>query len=113
MLARSDRGGPVARRTSHLPGGSMNLQLPSRFVSSSALRTRALQILTSLTFLAIIGFLTNPAARAQTSGSITGIITDPPGAVIQGAIVNVKNIETGAIRDTATNGAGRYFVLDL
>ena len=105
-----DRGGPSARRNPHLPGGSMNPQSSSALVSASlsALRTFARRLPLLASFL----IFASPS-HAQTSSSITGIITDPSGAVIQDATVNVKNVETGATRDTTTNGTGQYFVLDL
>ena len=61
----------------------------------------------------LLASLAISAAYAQTTGGITGIVTDSSGAVIQGAAINVKNTETGATRTATTNGSGRYFVLDL
>ena len=54
-----------------------------------------------------------PPAQAQVSGSITGIVTDTSGAPISAAAVTVKNLETGAVRSTTTDDAGRYLVLAL
>ena len=50
------------------------------------------------------------AAFAQTAGSgtITGTLTDPSGAVVPGAEVLVKNTDTGIERKTASNEAGIY-----
>src|SRR5262249_30849534 len=50
------------------------------------------------------------AARvsAQTSGEITGLVTDPSGAAVAGATVTVTNKATGATRISATNGEGLY-----
>ncbi len=42
------------------------------------------------------------------TGSITGTITDPSGAVVPGATVIVLNTDTGVARTTATNDAGIY-----
>src|SRR5712692_7628921 len=50
---------------------------------------------------------------AQVVASITGIVTDPSGAPISAAAVTAKNLETGAVRSTATDDAGRYLVLSL
>jgi hypothetical protein len=93
----------------------MDSQSSSALVSDSlsTLRIQTFRRLLVLTFLLLLTFLASPATRAQTSGSITGIVTDSSGAVIQGAAINVKSMETGAIRTTTTNAAGRYFVLDL
>lgn len=54
-----------------------------------------------------------PSAHAQVSASITGIITDPSGAPVPSASVKTRNVETGAIRNTTTDDAGRYLVLSL
>ncbi|HTB91408.1 MAG TPA: TonB-dependent receptor [Candidatus Sulfotelmatobacter sp.] len=54
-----------------------------------------------------------PAARAQVSASIRGIVTDASGAAVAQATVSTKNLETGAVRTTNTDDAGRYLVLAL
>src|SRR6201993_198560 len=52
------------------------------------------------------------AASAQT-GSIQGVVKDNSGAVIQGADVIVRNIETNAHRAAATSSTGVYSVPNL
>ena len=47
------------------------------------------------------------------SGSITGIVTDPSGAVVPGASVTVQNPVSGYLRDTKTDSAGRYIFVNL
>jgi hypothetical protein len=93
----------------------MDPQSSSAWVSNSLskLRTLTLCRLPIPITLLLLASLATSAAHAQTTGSITGIVTDTSGAVIQGAAINVKNTETGATRTTTTNGLGRYFVLDL
>ena len=93
----------------------MNPQSSSAWVSNSlsTFRTQTPCRLPILITLLLLASLTTSAAHAQTTGSITGIVTDTSGAVIQGAAINVKNTETGATRTTTTNSLGRYFVLDL
>ncbi len=54
-----------------------------------------------------------PSACAQVSASLTGMITDPSGAPVPAAAVAAKNVETGAVRSTVTDDAGRYRVLAL
>ena len=54
-----------------------------------------------------------PAAQAQVSASIRGVVTDPTGAPVAQATVNVKNLETGLVRTASTDEAGRYLVLAL
>src|SRR5438270_13180645 len=42
------------------------------------------------------------------SSSITGVITDPSGSVVQGAKVHLRNMGTNDVRDTTTTAAGSY-----
>lgn len=48
-----------------------------------------------------------------TTGSITGTVTDPSGAVVPGATVTVKQIETNAVKTISTSDAGTYMVTQL
>ena len=52
-------------------------------------------------------------AHAQTTATITGIVTDPTGAVVPQARVMVVGIATGIERDAVTDGAGLYIVPSL
>src|SRR5882757_10794609 len=54
-----------------------------------------------------------PAAQAQVSGSIRGVVTDASGAPVSQAAVLVKNLETDAKRTSTTDDAGRYLLLAL
>jgi hypothetical protein len=45
---------------------------------------------------------------AQTQGQITGVVTDPSGAVVAGATVTVTNPQTNFTRQVVTNTAGNY-----
>src|SRR5260370_42061713 len=58
--------------------------------------------------LAIALCLPLGAAFAQTSGSITGEVTDQSGAVAPNATVTATNSETNVARSTVTNAAGIY-----
>src|SRR6201982_4107114 len=66
---------------------------------------------TVLMILLLAAFL--PAAYAQVSASIKGIVTDASGAAVPGATVTIRNVETGTLRSSATDDAGRYLVLAL
>jgi hypothetical protein len=46
-------------------------------------------------------------------GSITGVVTDPAGAVIANATVEGKNAETGAVYQAATTATGNYVITEL
>ena len=45
---------------------------------------------------------------AQTSGSISGHVTDPQSASVPATAISLKNIDTGAERSTVTTSAGDY-----
>src|SRR5437879_3902581 len=47
-------------------------------------------------------------ANGQTFGDITGVVTDPSGAVLVGATVSVTNTQTNATRTAGTNNTGNY-----
>ena len=52
--------------------------------------------------------------RAQaTFGSITGTVTDPAGAVVPNASIQVINQETGLVKSATSNGFGNYEVTHL
>src|SRR5271154_226533 len=46
--------------------------------------------------------------RAQVSAAISGKVEDPSGAVVRGANVTVKNLETGATRVVTTDEDGNF-----
>ncbi len=52
-------------------------------------------------------------ACAQVSASISGVVTDPSGAAVPSADVTAKNLETGVLRSSLTDNAGRYLILSL
>ncbi|HEY6346086.1 MAG TPA: TonB-dependent receptor [Bryobacteraceae bacterium] len=54
------------------------------------------------------------AAFAQTAaGTITGTIADQSGAIVAGAMVQARHVETGTIYDTASTSTGNYTVSQL
>src|SRR5207245_8957193 len=54
--------------------------------------------------------LSSSSARAQTasSGSVTGQVSDPQGAIVAGAEVTLTDSATKSTSTTTTNDAGRY-----
>ena len=49
-----------------------------------------------------------PSLGQVVKGSISGSVTDPQGAVVSGAQVKAKNVETGVVNTTTTDSAGIY-----
>src|SRR5580692_13026266 len=63
--------------------------------------------------LAAVCFFSAPAMAQFDTGSITGSVTDPSGAVIPGAAVTVANTGTGIETSTQSDGAGNFVVSAL
>jgi hypothetical protein len=58
---------------------------------------------------AFLPFSATPAyAQATTGGTITGVVSDPSGAVVPGATVTITDIGTKAKRTTLSNKNGQY-----
>ena len=49
-------------------------------------------------------------APAQTFGTVTGEVTDATAAVVPGATVTIRNLDTNATRTVVTNADGLYSV---
>src|ERR1700728_4082667 len=56
----------------------------------------------------LAGPLTGAVAYAQSTGEITGTVTDPTGAVVPNVDVKITSVETGSSRATKSNGAGIF-----
>ncbi|HTH37094.1 MAG TPA: TonB-dependent receptor [Pyrinomonadaceae bacterium] len=62
------------------------------------------------TVLLLIAIFSVAAVAQEFRGTITGTISDPNGAVVQGATVTVKNVETNIVTTVTTNDSGTYTV---
>src|SRR5271165_1449498 len=70
-------------------------------------------IVLALAFL-LVGAVLSVACFGQTeTGQISGTIRDASGAVVSGAKVTVKSVNTGFTRDAVTNSAGLYNITTL
>ena len=67
---------------------------------------KSLHLILSFTFALLL--LTAAEVSAQTSGEITGLVTDSSGAAVSGATATVTNKATGAARKVVTNSEGLY-----
>jgi hypothetical protein len=67
----------------------------------------------SVSSLLAIAFILAGAAWAQSTGTITGTVTDQSGSVIPNVSIVVTNQDTGENRTTATGDAGIYLVPSL
>ncbi len=59
---------------------------------------------------AALTLLLAPAAFTQTitTGDVVGVVSDSSGAVVPGAIVTIKSLESGESRTETTNAQGQY-----
>ena len=64
-------------------------------------------------FLMVLMLAGVSAWAQQITGSIRGTVTDPSGAVVQGATVSAKQTETGLARAATTGHDGEYILLEL
>ena len=67
------------------------------------------------TFLLVLCFCLSlvPSLRAQASGKIEGTVVDSSQAVVPGARLTCKNVDTGLVRTVETNAAGIFAFPDL
>ena len=64
--------------------------------------------------IAIVGMLLSQRATAQvTTGSLSGVVADPTGAVLVGANVTVRDMGTNSTRIVKTDSSGLYQAPDL
>ncbi len=62
----------------------------------------------------IIAFVSALAAFCQSDrGTITGTVSDPAGAVVAGAPIEAKNLETGAVYNGASSATGNYTLAQI
>jgi hypothetical protein len=67
-------------------------------------------------FLILLGIciVTPPVAVAQqASATVNGVVTDPSGAAIIGAQVDLTNVNTSVVRSTTTNSDGAYAFINV
>jgi hypothetical protein len=71
-------------------------------------------VLAQLFFAAMILSLTVTTGSAQTfRGTILGTVTDTTGAVVPGATITIRNVDTGLVRTTESQADGSYRVPEL
>jgi hypothetical protein len=76
-------------------------------MSRTDLRAKFCVTLGMVTIL-VLGLAVHSYAQSAGTAEIRGTITDPTGAVVPGAQVIVRNLDTGAERNLTTNEAGIY-----
>ena len=72
------------------------------------MKTRSLVLALALALAPVIG-----AAQNTTTGAIEGTVLDQSGAVVPGALVEVRNVDTHFTRSGVSAGDGRFVFLQL
>jgi hypothetical protein len=87
------------------------IRLPPTLIFSRKQKEEAMRLRLGM-ILAVL-FVAIPAIAQTFRGTILGTVTDPQGAVVSGAKVTVKNVNTGLVRDTTTSADGSYSLPEL
>src|ERR1700733_9514456 len=75
--------------------------------------TNALRRRTFFTLLSLFTILSLPSLCQTFRGTINGTITGPSGAAVSGAKVRATDVNTRAVRETVSSGAGEFSFSDL
>src|SRR3984893_12101781 len=86
---------------------------PHRLDSSGAQLSCKEEIMRSVLGLVLVVVLSIAVSAQLPTATLNGTVTDPQGAVVEGANVISVSQATGAVRDTTTDTAGFYSVTDL
>jgi outer membrane receptor protein involved in Fe transport len=78
-----------------------------------AVFTRSKLVALTLAFLLVAVILPLACFGQTETGQISGTVKDPTGAVVAGAKVTIKSVNTGFTREAVTNSAGLYVVSSL
>ncbi len=73
-----------------------------------------LKVFSGLAFALMISLVSfSPALAQATTGTVSGSISDPNGAVVAGATVTLTNTATGQSRTVSTNDRGQFVVASM
>src|SRR5258708_26324241 len=81
-------------------------------------RARQIGKIVSGTHLAVLLGLILLVISSTVSGqvstaSVNGVVRDPQGAVIPGATIVLRSVDTGVQHSSVSNGAGNYVILNI
>ena len=65
------------------------------------------------TALLVVGATFSASAQSTVDGAISGVVNDPNGAIVRGAVVSVRNEGTNQERDGTTDDEGRFRIVQL
>src|SRR5688500_14688131 len=67
----------------------------------------------AICFVTLLAAFPVMAAAQRTAAGVSGTVQDATGALVPGATVTARNVETGASRTVVTDAAGRYTLSQL
>jgi hypothetical protein len=83
--------------------------LENQKVLEDPMKIHAIKTITyAISFIALSFILTSAVLAQSNTGSITGVVTDPNGAVVPNATVVITNQGTNEKRTIQTDDSGRY-----
>jgi hypothetical protein len=74
---------------------------------------KAVLLFSSLVFIGVVFFFCIQASAQTSSGTLQGVVTDPSGAVVPGATVEIHNPVSGYDRTVKTDGAGKFTISNV
>jgi len=77
------------------------------------MHTRSVKLALALLLVVCVGSALPAWAQSTNSGTIAGAVTDPSGAVVNGATVAITDASTKTTRNVTTNSAGRFILVDV
>lgn len=81
---------------------------------NAVINLRAYHVVRVVFFLAMLAFCAaGLAAQSSGSGAISGVVTDPSGAVVTDAQITAKSLQTGDVRTVHTTSQGSYTISAL
>jgi hypothetical protein len=77
------------------------------------MHTRSMKLVLCFLLVVYVGSALPTWAQSTSTGTVSGSITDPSGAVVAGATVTLTDSSTNAARTATTNATGRYIYVDV
>ena len=74
---------------------------------------RSLKLALVLLLVVYLGGALPLWAQSASSGTVSGMVTDPSNAVVAGAAITLTDISTNIPRTANSNSTGRYFFADV
>jgi hypothetical protein len=71
------------------------------------------RLTTIVAFVCMLSTATGSIVRAQSTGTISGTVTDSQGGVVPGVSFTIRHLETGVERTLVSDGEGRYLAASL